>query len=77
MTGNCGLPEGVEHPHMDRCYSAGRSELEAELRAIIAAPDDTQWWPVEPYADPSDPDEVVEVQVVNVNRLRELLGGGA
>lgn len=45
----------------------------AEVEAIVAAPDDEQWWPVRPYTDPASDDEAVEVQVVNADRLRALV----
>jgi hypothetical protein len=53
--------------------------LRARIEAVLAEPDDVQWWPVTPYMDPSDDDEVVEVQVVTVDRLRAALDseGGA
>ena len=70
---NCGFPDGVAHPHVDACYRAGRRELADAVRAVIAEPDDTQRWPVQPYTDPGSDDEVVEVQVVNVARLKALL----
>lgn len=50
--------------------------LRAGLEEIIAEPDDTQWWPVQPYADPPNEDETVEVQVADVARLRALLEEG-
>lgn len=75
-TGNCGFPDGVMHQHMGACYRAGRRDLEAALQAVIAEPDDTQWWPVQPYMDPAIDDEVTEVQVVDVARLRALLPEG-
>jgi hypothetical protein len=51
----------------------------ARIEAVLAEPDDVQWWPVTPYMDPSDDDEVVEVQVVTADRLRAALDseGGA
>ena len=52
-----------------------RATLVARLRDIIAAPDDEQWWPVQPYTDPANDDEVVEVQVINADRLRALIEG--
>ncbi len=59
--------------------AAARAERDAEwtakARDIIATPDDEQWWPVQPYTDPSNDDEVVEVQVIDVGRLRALIEG--
>lgn len=73
MTGNCGFPDGVTHAHVEACYQAGRAEILDQLRAIVATPNDTQWWPVQPYMDPHDEDEVTEVQVIDAGRLRELI----
>jgi hypothetical protein len=46
------------------------------VEAVLAEPHDRQWWPVEPYADPPNDDEVVEVAVVDVARVREALAAG-
>jgi hypothetical protein len=48
-------------------------ELWTAVAALIAAPDDTQWWPVEPYVDPPNDGEAVEVPLVKADRLREVL----
>lgn len=53
--------------------AAARADLLAKIRDIIATPDDEQWWPVQPYTDPANDDEVVEVQVINADRLRALI----
>lgn len=47
--------------------------LVERVEAVLAAPDDTQWWPVRPYMDPPNDDEVVEVQVIDVSRVRAAL----
>ncbi len=43
------------------------------VAALVAEPDDTQWWPVEPYVDPPNDGEAVEVQLIKADRLREVL----
>ena len=42
------------------------------IDAIAATPDDEQWWPVRPYDDVYRDDEVVQVDVINTERLRAL-----
>lgn len=45
----------------------------ARVEEVLATPDDTQWWPVTPYMEPHDEDEVVETAVVAVDRVRAAL----
>jgi hypothetical protein len=70
-----------EQAAVDEAYKRGRAEQaaadRARIEAVLAEPDDVQWWPVTPYMDPSDDDEVVEVQVVTVDRLRAALDSDA
>jgi len=70
MSGNCGIPDGHVHSHVERCYQAGRAdgrrELEDAIRAVLAEPDDVQEWE---FPD----DHVRRVEVVDVARLRALL----
>lgn len=32
---NCGVPDGALHPHVDRCYRAGRTEALAPVTALV------------------------------------------
>ncbi len=57
---------------LNACHSAMKATTDA-VEAVLAEPDDTQWWPARPYMDPHDEDEVVEVEVVNVSRVRDAL----
>lgn len=57
--------------------AAEANRLREGIEAVVATPDDTQWWPVRPYMDPHDEDEVTEVQVIAADRLRALLSGAA
>ena len=47
----------------------------ARVRAVCDKPDDVQWWPVQPYMDPPDDDEVTEVRVLSVDRVLAALDG--
>lgn len=56
--------------------AAERARWVAEVEALLASPDDTQQWP--DWDDKDDENAVVDVQVVNLARLRVLvdrLGG--
>ena len=53
--------------------AARDAEWQKAIERLAADPDDTQWWEVVPYMDPPDRDEVVEVQVIAVDRLRALV----
>jgi hypothetical protein len=82
------LPEGAEivvqtliqRAQQVRDAEAGKAaaerahaDLVAAVEAVLSEPDDTQWWPVEPYLDPPNDDEVVETQVIAADRLRAVL----
>ena len=70
-------PEAINRYAVEAILTARLAARDAEWREAIerlaADPDDTQWWEVVPYMDPPDRDEVVEVQVIAVDRLRALV----